>query len=366
MTKIMAVFGTRPEAVKMAPVVKELRRHPDRLQVQVAVTAQHREMLDQVCRVFDIKPDFDLDIMQVGQTLTQVTTRALEGLDKLFSREKPDMILVQGDTVTVFAGALAAFYNKVAVGHVEAGLRTGNRYDPFPEEMMRRLAGATASLHFAPTDLARDNLLKENVAPGSVFVTGNTVIDSLLEVAAKAPGPDPSAPREVLVTAHRRENWGEPLRRICLALRDLVEQVPDLRVVYALHRNPLVREIAYEVLGSSDRVELIEPPDYAPFVARMKRSTLIITDSGGIQEEAPSLGKPVLVVRETTERPEGVTAGTLKLVGTDRERIVSEALRLLTDPEAYAQMAQARNPYGDGKASERIAQILLNHFGPTP
>ena len=364
MIKVMPIFGTRPEAVKMAPVIKELQRYPEQVRLQVAVTAQHREMLDQILRIFDITPDFDLNIMQPGQTLAGITTRALSGLDDLLAREKPDLVLVQGDTATVFAGALAAFYQKIAVGHVEAGLRTDNKYDPFPEEMMRRLTGVLADLHFAPTEQSRDNLLRGGVPPERIFVTGNTVIDALLSVAEQIPdAPDPGGRRRILVTAHRRENWGEPLRQVCLALRDLVEAFPDVEVTYAMHRNPVVRETAVEVLGDLDRVSLIEPPDYQPFVGMMKASTLIITDSGGVQEEAPSLGKPVLVVRRTTERPEGVTAGTVKLVGTDREEIVQEARRLLEDPAAYAEMARSRNPYGDGQAAPRIRAAILDHFG---
>ncbi|MBW3625697.1 MAG: UDP-N-acetylglucosamine 2-epimerase (non-hydrolyzing) [Armatimonadetes bacterium] len=364
MISVMPIFGTRPEAVKMAPVIRELQRFPDQVRLRIAVTAQHREMLDQILRIFDIRPDFDLNIMQPGQTLAGITTRALSGLDELLSEEKPDLVLVQGDTATVFAGALAAFYHKIAVGHVEAGLRTQNQYDPFPEEMMRRLTGQIADLHFAPTEQSRQNLLQNGVPDDRIDVTGNTVIDALLSVAAQLPDDAPShGHRQILVTAHRRENWGEPLREVCLALRDLVERHPDIEVVYALHRNPVVRETATEVLGGLDRVRLIEPPDYQPFVGMMKRATLIITDSGGVQEEAPSLGKPVLVVRRTTERPEGVDAGTVKLVGTDRETIVREADRLLDDPAAYAEMAQARNPYGDGQAAPRIREAIFRRFG---
>jgi UDP-N-acetylglucosamine 2-epimerase (non-hydrolysing) len=359
----MPIFGTRPEAVKMAPVIKELSRFPDQVRLVIAVTAQHREMLDQILRIFDIRPDYDLDIMQPGQTLAGITTRALSGLDDLLEREKPDLALVQGDTTTVFAGALAAFYHKVAVGHVEAGLRTNDKYDPFPEEMMRRLTGVLADLHFAPTERSRENLLKSGVAEANVFVTGNTVIDALLSVAETIPDDPPGDSREILVTAHRRENWGEPLREICLALRDLLEAHPDVTVTYAMHRNPVVRRTAQEILGGLDRARLIEPPDYQPFVGMMKRATLILTDSGGVQEEAPSLGKPVLVVRRTTERPEGVAAGTVKLVGTDRKAIFQEARRLLTDPAAYNAMAQSKNPYGDGRAAIRIREAIFQRYG---
>jgi len=360
----MAVFGTRPEAVKMAPVIRELSRFPEQVELKVAVTAQHREMLDQVLSVFGITPDFDLNIMRHGQSLAEITTRSLAGLDRLFANEKPDMVLVQGDALAVFSGALAAFYHKVPVGHVEAGLRTGSKYDPFPEEMVRRLTSHVAELHFAPTPAARDNLLAEGIAADRIYVTGNTVIDALLSVAASLPDePPPDGHREILVTAHRRENWGEPHRQVFLALRDLVQAHPDVRVVFALHRNPEIRRAAREVLGGVERVELIEPPDYAPFVRYMKRAYLVITDSGGIQEEAPSLGKPVLVTRNTTERPEGVATGTARLVGTNRETVFREASRLLTDSSAYASMALARNPYGDGHAAERIREAIFHYFG---
>lgn len=362
MVKIMPIFGTRPEAIKMAPVLRELSRYPHQFQLCIVVTAQHREMLDQVLRVFEIQPHYDLDIMERDQSLAQITTRSLKGLDPLIAQEKPDMVLVQGDTVTVFAAALTAFYHKVPIGHIEAGLRTEDKYNPFPEEMMRRLTTHLADLHFAPTETARQNLLREGISSEKIYVTGNTVIDALLEVAARLPDPEPSPYTEILVTAHRRENWGEPLRNICWALRDLVERFPQVRVTYALHRNPLIREIAEGILGGLERVRLIEPPDYIPFVQLMRASTLIITDSGGIQEEAPALGKPVLVVRRTTERPEGIGAGTVQLVGVKRENIVAAASRLLTDAEAYRQMAQARNPYGDGKAAQRIREALCHYF----
>lgn len=361
--KVMIVFGTRPEAVKMAPVIRELSRFPDKVDLKVAVTAQHREMLDQVLKVFGIVPDFDLDIMRHGQSLADITVRSLRGLNSLFAEQKPDLVLVQGDALAVLSGALAAFYNRIAVGHVEAGLRTGCRYDPFPEEMVRRLTSHIAELHFAPTETARANLLAEGIPEEDIFVTGNTVIDALLSVAASLPDCRPEGGlREILVTAHRRENWGEPHRRVFLALRDLVEAFPDVRVVFAMHRNPDIRRQAREILGGLDRVQLIEPPDYAPFVALMKRCYIVITDSGGIQEEAPALGKPVLVVRSTTERPEGVEAGTVRLVGTDRARVFEEASRLLSDPDAYTAMAEARNPYGDGHAAERIREAVFARF----
>jgi UDP-N-acetylglucosamine 2-epimerase len=369
--QVMTVFGTRPDAVKMAPVVLELQRYEPHLRVTVVVTGQHREMLDQVLQVFRITPHHDLNIMQHGQTLTQITVRVLEGLDALLREQKPHVLLAQGDTTTTFVAALAAFYHQVAFGHVEAGLRTYHKYNPFPEEMNRRLAGVLADFHFAPTPKARENLLQEGVKPDSIWVTGNTGIDALLMVAEQPyPVTDPllqqameSPLRTILLTAHRRENWGEPLHRICTAVKQLVERFQDIQVVFPMHRNPLVRQIATEVLGGVSRIVLTEPPDYAPFVKLMQHSTLILTDSGGVQEEAPSLGKPVLVLRETTERPEGVEAGTARLVGTDTERIVEEASRLLTDEEAYEQMARAVNPYGDGKAAQRIRQVLFEHFG---
>lgn len=369
--QVMTVFGTRPDAVKMAPVVKELQQCEPQVQVKVVVTGQHREMLDQVLQVFHITPHHDLNIMQHGQTLTQITVRVLEGLDALLREEKPHVVLAQGDTTTTFVAALSAFYHQVAFGHVEAGLRTHHKYNPFPEEMNRKLAGAIADFHFAPTPQARDNLLREGVSPDTIWVTGNTGIDALLMVAEMSyPITDPllqqamaSPLRTVLLTAHRRENWGEPLQRICTAVKMLVERFDEIQVVFPMHRNPLVRQTATEVLGNVPRVILTEPPDYAPFVKLMQSSYLILTDSGGVQEEAPSLGKPVLVLRETTERPEGVEAGTAQLVGTDIERIVEEASRLLDDDTAYQQMARAVNPYGDGKAAGRIRQVLLQHFG---
>lgn len=369
--QVMTVFGTRPDAVKMAPVVLELQRYEPRVQVEVVVTGQHREMLDQVLQVFHITPHHDLNIMQHGQTLTQITVRVLEGLDALLHEQKPDVLLAQGDTTTTFVAALAAFYHQVAFGHVEAGLRTHHKYNPFPEEMNRRLAGVIADFHFAPTPNARENLLREGVNPERVWVTGNTGIDALLMVAQQPyQMTDPllqqamtSPLRTVLLTAHRRENWGEPLRRICIAVKRLVERFEDIQVVFPMHRNPLVRRTAVEVLGGLPRVTLTDPPDYAPFVKLMQHSTLILTDSGGVQEEAPSLGKPVLVLRETTERPEGVEAGTARLVGTDTERIVEEASLLLTDKDAYGEMARAVNPYGDGKAAQRIRQVLFEYFG---
>ena len=369
--KVMTVFGTRPEAIKMAPVVLELQKHPEEIIPVVTVTAQHREMLDQVLKLFKIKPDHDLDIMAAGQTLFDITTRALQGLDKVLSEEKPDLVLVHGDTTTTFAGSLAAYYHQTAVGHVEAGLRTHNKYSPFPEEMNRKLTGAMAELHFAPTATSEANLLAENIGAEGIFVTGNTVIDALHhtvkdnfafddELLSKL---DYESHRVILVTTHRRENLGEPMRNVYKALRRLVEELPDVEIVFPVHRNPKVREVVNEELGGLERVNLIDPLDYEPFANLMHRSTLILTDSGGVQEEAPALGKPVLVLRDTTERPEAVAAGTVKLIGTDEERVYSEAKLLLTDEKEYAKMAEACNPYGDGKAAERIIQAILQKYG---
>jgi UDP-N-acetylglucosamine 2-epimerase len=362
----MCVFGTRPDALKMAPVVKELQRYPDRFDTRVVVTGQHREQLDQVLRVFDIAPHRDLAIMQHGQTLAQITTRALNGLDEALADEKPDVLLAQGDTSTTFVASLVAFYHKVPFGHVEAGLRTDNPYDPFPEEMNRRLTGVIAEYHFAPTPQARENLLRESIPSSRIWVTGNTGIDALLSVAAQPHTfEDPplhsiveSDRRLVLITAHRRENLGTPLEDICRAVAQLAQEFDDCEFVYAIHKNPAVREIAHSILDGKPRVHLVEPPEYAPFVKLMQRSALILTDSGGVQEEAPSLGAPVLVLRKTTERPEGVEAGVAKLVGTDTETIVAESRVLLTDEAARSRMSRSANPYGDGRAAERIRQAL--------
>lgn len=371
--KVLTVFGTRPEAIKMAPVVKELNRYPEEFNCQVAVTAQHREMLDQVLHLFQIQPGYDLDIMRPRQTLEEVTTRALNGLSGVLKTSRPDVVLVHGDTTTTFVAALAAFYQQIPVGHVEAGLRTGDRYAPFPEEMNRRLAGALADIHFAPTATARDNLLREGVPAEHIYVTGNTVIDALK--ATVRPGYCFSDPRlqeldmerwrVVLVTAHRRENWGEPMREIFSALRDLVKRYSDIAVVFPVHYNPRVRELAGEILGNRERIYLIDPLDYEPFVNLMARSYLVLTDSGGLQEEAPALGKPVLVLREVTERPEAVAAGTVRLVGTGYHEILAAAGELLEDRQAYLRMAHAVNPYGDGQASRRIRGALRHYFGLT-
>lgn len=365
---VMVVFGTRPEAVKMAPVVARLRESAEFRPI-VVVTAQHREMLDQVLRLFDITPDRDLDIMRAEQSLFDIATRALAGLDPVLRELRPAMVLVQGDAASTMLGALAAFYHRIPVGHVEAGLRTHDKYQPYPEEMNRRLTSVLADLHFAPTPHARDNLLREGTPRERVVVTGNTVIDALRDVAGR-PGVElpPGLPpldgrRMLLVTTHRRENWGEPLRQVYLALLDLLERFPDVVVVFSVHPNPAVRRVADDILGGHPRAHLIAPPDYGPFVRLMARAYLILTDSGGLQEEAPALGTPVLVLREVTERPEGVAAGTVELVGTSRARIAERAARLLADAAARDAMATVRNPYGDGQAARRIVGALRRWFG---
>lgn len=369
MIKVMTVFGTRPEAIKMAPVVLELQKHADQIQTIVAVTAQHRQMLDQVLDLFQITPDYDLDIMSQGQTLYDITTKSLMGLKDVLAKEKPDLVLVHGDTTTTFAGALASYYQQVPVGHVEAGLRTGDIYSPFPEEMNRKLTGAIAAIHFAPTATAKANLLKENVNPSHIYVTGNTVIDALMTTVAgdydfgdDLKDVDFQNHRVILLTTHRRENLGEPMRHIYKALRRIIEEIPDTEIVFPVHRNPLVRKVVEEELAGVDRIHLIDPMEYEPFANLMGLSSLVLTDSGGIQEEAPSLGKPVLVLRNTTERPEAVEAGTVRLIGTDKDVVYAETKRLLTDQAAYDAMSNAVNPYGDGKASQRIVQAILHAF----
>lgn len=368
--KVMSVFGTRPEAIKMAPLVKELEKTPE-IESIVCVTAQHREMLDQVLEIFGLHPQYDLNIMQSRQTLAGITTRALTGLEEVIAKEKPDLVLVHGDTSTTFAGALAAYYNQVKVGHVEAGLRTYNKYEPFPEEMNRRLTGALTDLHFAPTPLAKKHLLLENIPTDGIFITGNTVIDALAHTiepdyvfAEETLNNIDFANRRVLaVTAHRRENLGKPLENICRALLRLVEAYPDVEAVYAVHKNPAVWEPVHEMLGNHPRIHLTEPLNLKDMHNLMSRSYLVLTDSGGLQEEVPSMGKPVLVLRGVTERPEGVEAGTLKLAGTDEDTIVRMARELLDDKAAYSKMAETRNPFGDGQASRRIVESILFSFG---
>lgn len=364
----MSVFGTRPEAVKMAPVVHAVQKHPD-LESIVVVTAQHREMLDQVLEVFDITPDYDLNIMQAGQTLTQITNRAMNGLEEVFIQAKPDIVLVHGDTTTSFAGALAAFYQQIPVGHVEAGLRTFNKYEPFPEEMNRLLTGRIADFHFSPTENSKNNLLAENIDPKMIYVTGNTVIDALQTTIKQDYTFDYDLlnhldfnKKIITMTAHRRENLGKPLEEICRAIKHIVENNPDVEVVYAVHLNPKVQETAQKFLGDLKQVHLIPPLALQDMHNLMNRSYLVLTDSGGLQEEVPSMGKPVLVLRNVTERPEGVEAGTLKLVGTDFDVIITETEKLLQSKFEYEKMANAVNPYGDGKASERIAKHIADYF----
>ena len=370
MKKVMCVFGTRPEAIKMAPVVKAIEQN-ENLQSVVAVTAQHREMLDQVLQLFHITPDFDLNLMKQGQTLTDITAGVLRGLEDVFKQEKPDLVLVHGDTTTTFAATLAAFYQQIPVGHVEAGLRSGNLYSPYPEEANRKLTGVMAALHFSPTPESRQNLLRENADDNKIYVTGNTVIDALLATvkpdyqfadgALQALLDTPC--KKVLITAHRRENQGEPMAHIFQAVRRLHETLPEVQFIFPIHKNPKVRELAAAILGGLERVHIIEPLDYEPFANAVARVDLILTDSGGLQEEAPALGKPVLVLRDTTERPEAVTAGTVELVGTDEDLIYNTALTLLTDDAAYGKMANAVNPYGDGKACGRITDAIEYYFG---
>ena len=369
--KVMTVFGTRPEAIKMAPVVKALEKRDD-VDSLVVVTAQHREMLDQVVKLFDIVPDYDLDLMKHGQTLATLTTGVLTGIDEILIKEKPNLILVQGDTTTTFASALTAFYHKIPIGHIEAGLRTGQKYSPWPEEINRKLTSGLADLHFAPTEVSRSNLLREGVDPENIFVTGNTVIDALLStVKPEYQFGDIDLnwileankdKRMILMTTHRRENWGEPMRQIYQALETVLREFPDTYVIFPMHKNPTVRKVVTEVLGGNEKVYLIEPLDYEPFVNLMAKAYLILSDSGGIQEEAPSLGKPVLVVRDTTERPEAVDSGTVLLVGTQYNKVVESIQQLLTDQDAYGKMSQATNPYGDGRSSARITQIIIEKF----
>ncbi|MGI1799512.1 non-hydrolyzing UDP-N-acetylglucosamine 2-epimerase [Priestia sp. TRN 1309] len=364
--KVMTIFGTRPEAIKMAPLVLELNKRSEEFESIVTVTAQHREMLDQVLRVFDITPDHDLNIMKDRQTLMDVTTRGLQGLDQVMKEVQPDIVLVHGDTTTTFIAGLAAFYNQIKVGHVEAGLRTWNKYSPYPEEMNRQLTGVLADLHFAPTTKSAHNLLQENKKEETLFITGNTAIDALkttvLEEYSHPVLDRVGNDRLILLTAHRRENLGEPMRNMFRAIKRIVEEHDDVQVVYPVHLNPVVRELADEVLGNDPRIQLIEPLEVVDFHNFASRAHIILTDSGGVQEEAPSLGVPVLVLRDTTERPEGIEAGTLKLAGVEEETIYSLAKELLTNEDEYARMSKASNPYGDGLASKRIADAISEYF----
>lgn len=379
MLKVMTIFGTRPEAVKLAPVIKKLEEYKDDFESVICVTAQHRQMLDQVLELFDIKPDYDLNIMKPNQTLFELTSNVLLNIQPVLEKEKPDIILVQGDTTTVFVASLAAFYLKIKIGHVEAGLRTFNKYSPFPEEINRKITTCMADLHFAPTQTSKDNLLKENTPEKDIFITGNTVIDALFLTVEKLKNdeknntfsekvkgineliqkinPD-SNKKVILLTGHRRENFGQGFENICYGVKEIASN-DNVEVIYPVHLNPNVREPVMRIIGNIPNIHLIEPLDYEPFVYLMSKSDIILTDSGGVQEEAPSLGKPVLVMRDTTERPEAVTAGTVKLVGTDKDLLVEETSKLLSNQDAYDSMSRAHNPYGDGKASQRIIDALL-------
>lgn len=380
--KVLFVFGTRPEAIKLCPLIKEFEKHEDTFETRVCVTAQHREMLDQVLELFDIKPHYDLDIMTESQSLPELTASVLLGVTGVMEKENPDLVFIQGDTTTTFAAAQAAFYLKIPVAHIEAGLRTKNRYSPFPEEINRRLTSVMSDFHFAPTEGAKRNLIEEGFEESSIYVTGNTVIDALLivirsqksEVRRKSLEKhfqerwnltlhnDSGNSKLILVTGHRRESFGEGFERICKALRKLVENNHDIQIVYPVHLNPNVQEPVYSILGDMDNIHLIPPLDYEPFVFLMSQSDLILTDSGGIQEEAPTLGVPVLVMRDTSERPEGIEAGSAKLVGTDTEKIVTETQKLLNNKTEYNCMSEAINPYGDGLASKRILDVIENFF----
>ncbi|ABE00083.1 UDP-N-acetylglucosamine 2-epimerase [Ligilactobacillus salivarius UCC118] len=368
--KVMTVFGTRPEAIKMAPLVLELQKQSQRFEAITTVSAQHREMLDQVLDIFHIKPDYDLNIMHARQTLTDITSNVLINLDKILKEAKPDIVLVHGDTTTTFAASVAAFYNQIPIGHVEAGLRTWEKYSPYPEEMNRQMTDAMTDLYFAPTNQSKANLLKENHKEDNIYITGNTAIDALKQTVDKEyhhdildkVSPDNKL---ILLTMHRRENQGEPMRRVFKVIREVVESREDVEVIYPVHLSPAVQEAAKEILGNTERIHLISPLDVVDFHNLAARSYFIMTDSGGVQEEAPSLGKPVLVLRDTTERPEGVEAGTLKLVGTESEKVKKEMEELLDNDAEYQRMAQAKNPYGDGKASERILDAIAYYFGVT-
>ena len=368
--KVMTVFGTRPEAIKMAPLVLELQKQSQRFEAITTVSAQHREMLDQVLDIFHIKPDYDLNIMHARQTLTDITSNVLINLDKILKEAKPDIVLVHGDTTTTFAASVAAFYNQIPIGHVEAGLRTWEKYSPYPEEMNRQMTDAMTDLYFAPTTQSKANLLKENHKEDNIYITGNTAIDALKQTVDKEyhhdildkVSPDNKL---ILLTMHRRENQGGPMRRVFKVIREVVESREDVEVIYPVHLSPAVQEAAKEILGNTERIHLISPLDVVDFHNLAARSYFIMTDSGGVQEEAPSLGKPVLVLRDTTERPEGVEAGTLKLVGTESEKVKQEMEELLDNAAEYQRMSQAKNPYGDGKASERILDAIAYYFGVT-
>ena len=371
--KVIVVFGTRPEAIKLAPIIKEFERHPDEIQLKVCVTAQHRQMLDSVLKIFDVKPDYDLNIMRDKQTLFDITNNVLTKIKEIYFKEQPDIVFVQGDTTTTFASALAAYYLQIKVAHIEAGLRTYNKYAPFPEEINRRMVSAIADLHFAPTEQSKLNLLKENVNEKDIFVTGNTVIDALFMILEKTKGKHISIEgiesselenkRIILVTGHRRESFGEGFENICNALKELAESFDDIIIVYPVHLNPNVSGPVNRILGNVRNVKLIEPIGYQSFVYLMEKAYIIITDSGGIQEEAPSLSKPVLVMREITERPEAVKAGTVKVVGTQKESIVNSTRQLLLDANEYRKMSSTKNPYGDGKSAQRTYEILIERFG---
>ena len=366
MIKVLSVFGTRPEAIKMAPLVKELEKRPE-IESVVCVTAQHREMLDQVLKTFSIKPNYDLNIMQSGQSLSEITSKVLINLEDIIKEVQPNIVLVHGDTTTTFASALAAFYQRVDIGHVEAGLRTNDKYSPYPEEMNREMVDCMADMLFAPTELSRQNLINENIENSKIFVTGNTAIDALattVDANYSNSELDWVKPNEklILVTAHRRENLGDPMRHIFKAIKRIVDEFQDVKVLYPIHMNPLVRNVAHEIFDGSDRIKLVEPLDVLDFHNYINKCYMIMSDSGGVQEEAPSLGKPVLVLRDTTERPEGVEAGTLKVVGTDEDNIYNQAKLLLTNNEEYNRMSQASNPYGDGFASRRIVDAIIKKY----
>jgi len=369
MFKVLTVCGTRPDTIKMAPIINELKKYPEKIELIEVVTGQHKEMLEQVVRAFSLSPMYNLDIMSAKQTLTQITTKILNGLEELIIKHEPNLIIAQGDTSTTFAASLSAFYHKIPFAHIEAGLRTNNKYNPFPEEVNRRLTGILADLHFAPTSLSRDNLLREHVDPKDIFITGNTVIDALLYIANKDYTFSDEKLNEliktkkiILLTTHRRENWGKPMEDICKAVKRIVNDYKDYAVVFPVHKNPIVRDVVFPAFEGIENVYLTEPFDYVPFVHIQKASEIILTDSGGVQEEAPSLGKPVLVLRETTERPEGVDAGNAKLVGTDSDLIYNSLKELIENKEAYSAMSKAANPYGDGSSAEKTIKVIFERY----